>query len=399
MFAHPRDGQRWKDVKVNDERMLMLMLYSDDVRHAGSSSRSTKDHNICHAYVTVLNVPAAAVRKVGSHWTHHLSFGADYSKNEEVKQWGTAMEELDSLCKDGIVLADGNLWTVRLFVLSGDQMELNKRAGLMFAFGGRFVDRYSFMSRDVRKSATSADMLIQGIAERRNPAAAEEDTLLLERGGAARGTERRAVINTVHGYNVFAEGATAPCTGHDLHTGIFRKDLGLAILYWVLRKMTTLSEVSEAINEFKLFLAGKDESNYLGECNLKKFNGEVKLQGNMAQMRTLVRFFPLVMRKLLLKYPDAENHCAWKLIQLMCKLQRGYQSFAISESQRVNLKRTYELYLEEKLKLDNELKQLRGNEDGATNSLICKHVTVLHYSDLITTLGPLANYSTYVQEC
>ena len=399
VYSHPRDGTRWQDKKGNHERTVMLQLYSDDVRHAGSSSRSTKDHNICHAYVTVMNVPAAALRKVGTYWTHHLSFGGDYAKDEEGKQWGTAMKELDLLCKDGIVLADGNWWEVKLFVLTGDQMELNKRAGLMYAFGGRYVDRYSFISREVRKTATQVQTLIEGISEKRTPAAAENDTVLMEEGTNARGTERRPLLNNVHGYNVFEEGATAPCPGHDLHTGVFKKDMGSAILCWVQKKWITLSEASDCINEFKLLLRGKDESNYLGECNLKKVSGEITIPGNMIQSRTLVRFLPLVMRKMLINFPMAENHCSWKLIQLMCQLQRGFQSFAVSESQRVKLDNVYKKYMHEKMALDAELKEMIGKDEGAGNSVICKHVTVLHYSDLIAALGPLANYSTYVQEC
>ena len=397
VHEHPRCSNRWKILKGEEEQTLMLMIYSDDVRHAGGGTRATKDHNVCHAYVTVMNSPGPALRKIGAHWTHHLSYTADYAKEEEERQWGAAVADLQELVDDGIVLADTSWWAVKLFILCGDQMELNKRAGLLYAFSGTYVDRYSYFKKAVRLEATSVHDLKQGIIELRTPESQEEEYRLLQDGSATRGTERSPILNTVNSYNVFDEGSTAPCTAHDLYVGIFKKDLGMIILLWTLTRRTTLAKVSESINKFKLLLRGKDERNFLGKCNLKKVAGDISIPGNMIQARNLVRYFPLIMRHLLKEDNTLANDCTWKLLIIMNKIQRGYQSFAISESQRINLGHYYEEYLDEKLNVDKAVNNLIGEEGAATNTLICKHVTVLHYPSLVKHIGSLAHYSTLVQ--
>ena len=162
---------------------------------------------------------------------------------------------------------------------------------------------------------------------------------------------------------------------------------------------TTLSEVNAAINRFKSNLKGEERSDYLGACNIKKTNaiGWYAIPGNMMQARGLLRYFPLIMSDMAVKYPHVVNDDTWKMIVMLSELVRGYSAFHMSESQVKNLETLYIENLDTRLRVDSRTElQLTG--EGRQNSLIVKHATVLQYPKLVMELGPLAYYSTALHE-
>ena len=132
VFNHPRCGKRWKKIKeeAGNDRVLMLMLYSDECSHTENTCRITLDSNLLHGFIQILNAPPHSLRNLNSVITAHLSYNKDYLINEEAKQWGKVVEELKSLCQEGLTLGPENeQWKVRLFCLCGDMKELNGRTG------------------------------------------------------------------------------------------------------------------------------------------------------------------------------------------------------------------------------------------------------------------------------
>ena len=71
-------------------------------------------------------------------------------------------------------MADGEEWAVRLFVLQGDQLELNKRCGLSTNFNADYVCRYSLARKNDRVKANSLSDIQRSANTERSQAIAEE---------------------------------------------------------------------------------------------------------------------------------------------------------------------------------------------------------------------------------
>ena len=353
VYAHPSKSRRWGEIEDDGKPTLMIGLYSDDLRHAGNSTRSCLDSNVCHGYAFVLNGRGPETRLVNAVWTCHLSYPADYKAHEEAKQWGLCVEELSQLTETGITLANGEEWSVRVFMLLGDQLELHKRCGLRTAFNGKHVDRYSYATKQERINATCANDLIAGVMNLRTSESAGEDMEQAEQTGQEiRGAVRKPLLTQVPHYNPFPCG-TAPCPGHDLISGIVKRDLSLSVMAMVeLKGWTTVEEINGLIAEFKAENLGKERTGLPGKCVIKATSAHnYHIPGNMQQGAALARYMPLILRKLYQRHQELREHGVWEMILLLAELVRGYASFAVTNSQAKHLESTYLRYLDTRLKV------------------------------------------------
>ena len=184
-------------------------------------------------------------------------------------------------------------------------------------------------------------------------------------------------------------------------------------------KYCTISQLNEAINSFRGKLTGKDKHNYLGDLRLHPGKA-MRIPGSMTQMRTFVMVLPLALRKML--NPEVGLSVAWKLLTTMVKMSWFLNSFALSEAQRQQMGDTYHSYLSLRLALQQEwatMNRRMGEEADTSESMSIasmsdalrvvgrkrkraedgdflkpKHITMIHYCDLVKQIGPLALYST-----
>ena len=178
---HPCLGRRAKALKKDTNRKtLFLELYSDDTNHGYGLSRNKRVTNLCHGYVGVKNTVGFKSRRTQYWQTCHLSYSKQYSKGNASAKWGKVVRDLVKLVKEGITLGQHGHFGVRVYTFSGDQKEIHDRSGMSTGFGGRYFDRFSYMTKVARQTARSTRDLHRARECRRTPTSSEVDAKKLK---------------------------------------------------------------------------------------------------------------------------------------------------------------------------------------------------------------------------
>ena len=433
----------------DDERVLFLDWFSDDVVPAGGKCRSTNRVVITHSYITVRNFPPHLTRTVDYYRSVHFSLSKMYGKGEENKKWGYLMNDLKNLIEDGLVLHNGERWKVILLFISGDQLEFAYRLGMNAHFGGQYFDRLSFMTKKDRLEARNYGTLrrVQLEKERTKTETEEDFRKVVEEGRASRGVERVPELRRLPMFHPYEFGSTAPCVGHDFFSGTCTYDVPLAIKELVARGLTTVEEVTEWINAFKDKLTGQERTDFIMFCDLKPGKA-MKLRSSMAQNRTFCRLITLILLPLAQRKQDFHEDPTWQFMRSMTVLGAMYSSFSWTEKQVQDYNREYERYINlrylvaQSLKKENdkaagvdtdvqerEYESSSGTDTGEDTSeeednegrnqplpmpasakrkkkvrydseitLKPKHCTLLRYGDFTTSIAPPAHYSSLTCE-
>ena len=386
------------------ENVILLEIYSDDVKHAGGN-RNSNDTTIGHSYFGVVNMAGPDSRRQGYWQSHHFCLPKDYENTDELKQYGLVVQDLKDLIENDLVLPSGERFKVRMFTLSGDQKELHIRMGLVCHFMAEYTDRFTYASMQTRINAKSSTELRAAYSSKRTAARASRDIDKCEQEKRpVKGHIRRPLLETVPHYNPFEPGGTSACVSHDLHTGINKYDLSLSFRSIVIHGWTTIAELNGLITSFKDKLTGEDADTYPGNIAMSLSGNSISIQGNMAQTKNLVRFMPLILKPIVDRHPELLEHPAWKVILHLAELNSGWASFAISESQLQYLEQEYNDFIDDRFKLAADLHtQLNmplndQRKRQVFTDLKPKHGTLLSYPALTRELGSIAYFSTLPAE-
>ena len=384
--------------------LILIEIYSDDVKHTGGN-RNVNDSTVGHSYFGILNMAGPDSRRQGYWQSHHFCLPKDYENKDEMKQYGLVIRDLNDLIQNDLVLPSGERFKVRLVTLSGDQKELHLRLGLVAHFMAEYTDRYTYATMRDRINSKSSSELLAAYASKRTVETTQEDIAKCEREKKpVRGHIRRPLLDSLPYYSVFGPGGTSACVSHDLHTGINKHDLSLSFRCIILEGWSTLAELNSLITSFKTRLAGDDATSYPGNIAMCLSGNTISIQGNMAQSKNLVRFLPLILKPVLDRHPELENHPAWKVILGLAELNAGWASFAISQSQLEYLNDAYLSYIDTRFTLVSILLNLTKTtlEDKRKRQVYTdlkpKHGTLLSYPALTKELGALAYFSTLPAE-
>ena len=145
----------------------------------------------------------------------------------------------------------------------------------------------------------------------------------------------------------------SPIPGHDLISGIMKRDLSLSVLVMVeLKQWTSVEEINCLIAEFKAENLGKERTGLPGKCVIKATSAHnYHIPGNMQQGAALARYMLLILRKLYERQRELREHSVWEMLLLLAELISGYSSFAVTSSQAKHLEGTYLRYLDTRLKV------------------------------------------------
>ena len=145
----------------------------------------------------------------------------------------------------------------------------------------------------------------------------------------------------------------SPIPGHDLISGIMKRDLSLSVLVMVeLKQWTSVEEINCLIAEFNAENLGKERTGLPGKCLIKATSAHnYHISGNMQQGAALARYMSLILRKLHERQQELQEHGVWEMLLLLAELVRGYSSLAVKGSQAKHLEGTYLRYLDTRLKV------------------------------------------------
>jgi len=223
VHSHPLKGTLAAEASVDTtDPVVFIEVYSDEVQHTSGQIRNKQDSKLLHVYIATRNIAGPPSRRNAYFATNILLRPGDYNWNEEDRKLGRLYRELNSLIDNGITFDDGETFAVRLFTFSGDMLEINNNVGMTTVFGSAdFVDRFSYITKSARLSATKIEDIEEARRNLRTREEVEKDLEALASGDidGARGMVRRAGLMDIKKYDCFKIGSTSSCLGHDIMAG------------------------------------------------------------------------------------------------------------------------------------------------------------------------------------
>ena len=350
-----------------------MILFEDAFQVVSSYSAPKKEHKLIGTYMTVANIPAYLRTHIN---TVQLVALVHEKYFNHKKVYDVIKRDLSILEKKGVQLSPELTVKGGLLFIAADNFGNHSVAGLVQNFSlAEYLCRFCYITREEFEKLYADKTLfyIPVYKNFRTVDSYNEDLNSLKSQQNCKGSKNNykgvkfdSVFNGLESYHAFKNGLP-PCLGHDLIEGVIARDLFLLINLLVKEGWFSYYDLNYLIKNFPLIKEdGRNKPNEIDEkCD--------RIKGNAWEIRTLLRFLPLIIETKI-KNPHSE---VWKCILLLTEISEIIIAPEIHKSFLPYLQEIIDEYLYLRVKLF-PLIPLRP-----------KHHYLSHYAFLLSQFGVL----------
>lgn len=290
------------------------------------------------------------------------------------KVFGKIREDLKKLEEQGIEIQPGKKIKGGLVCVCGDNLGSHGIGGFQESFNPnvKYFCRYCEITNSEFQNVDHK-MEFPKYYKFRNPdsydAAVDELKNSKTKVSNVKGIKCESVLNDLKSFHVCNPGLP-PCFGHDMMEGVLAYDVMLIVKHFVKKGLITYNKLNNAIETFPFILEdGRNKPKSKFSSNLDK------VVGSAWEIRTLIRFLPLIIFKISPKIEEIESEI-WRSLILLVEITDILCAPEINSSYLGYLQSITDEYLSLRKRL-------------FTETLKPKHHYLSHYSYLIKLFGPL----------
>lgn len=372
-YTDYHSGQSFKSnefFKKNPES-LHIMLFQDAFEVVNPLGSARTKYKLLAIYIAIGNLPP----HLRTHIDNIQLVGLVREKwFDHDKVFGPIVEDLKKLEEHGVEIEPGKKIKGGLVCICGDNLGSHGIGGFQESFSKKveYFCRYcevknsEFPSKDEKDEFPKYNVL-------RTPKSYDSAIKNLENSKKkvtnVKGIKRNSIFNSLQSFHVCKPGLP-PCCGHDVMEGVLAYDIMLIIKELVEKKFFNYNKLNQAIENFPFIL---EDGRNRPKPKISSSNDHVV--GSAWEIRTLIRFLPLIIFKINPKIKEFEDKI-WRSLLLLVEITDILCAPEINNS--------YLGYLQS---LTDEYLSLR--KSTFTEPLRPKHHYLSHYAYLIQQFGPL----------
>lgn len=374
------DGSLWKKIveSFQGKYVIPLFLYNDDFQPDSSVSPHSSSGKLGAYYYSFPTLPDYLATNLKNIFIAILVKVKEVDVNDVVSQeFDPALfalfEIFADLEKHGINLKiNGKMETVYVVLpqFLGDNLAVNGSLGFPKGFTAIYICRICLMPKDIREKATGE--ILELLRNKDN----YEDCLKGKRRDERKGVKYNCVLNYLEHFKVYENFSVDIM--HDGHLGVFKMDIHLILLYYIVKKETFSLDVFNAVKK-KFAYGNKQKGNKTADITEPHLNNG--LQMNAKEVWTLVEFLPLMLLPLVTNYEDCPS---FKFVLKMNEVLDSISKSSFTEADILEMDR----------RISDHHRMFIDLSRIVDSHLIPQHFqpkfhTMLHYGTIVRLAGPL----------